>query len=175
MLNLNKLEFYGADDTPEPQPEPELDAEMRQLWPKIMALNTGDLLVVPYDSSGKIWAGHAYSRELRKIIASRPSVKFCSLRVTRGNSRIYIIAVRDIWQPVEESRTAGLAALCYFGFLSAALMHWTTVEWVVGTIFVGCCFGIAKKYIKILKDHIERIEQRVEDLEQRIKECPYAP
>jgi hypothetical protein len=172
MLKLNKLEFYGADNSPQPQRKLEMDAEIEQLWPKIMALNTGELLVVPYDSSGKMWAGYAYCRKLRKIIASHPSVKFCNLRVTRSNSRIYIMAVRNIWQPVEESRTAGLAALCYFGFLSAALMHWTTVEWIVGTLFVGCCIGIAERYIKILKDHIQRIERRVEDLEQRVKECP---
>jgi len=169
MLELNKIEFYGASNTREPQREVEMDAELKPLWPKIAALNAGEMLVVPYDSTGNRLIGYSYCRKLRKLFASYHPAKFCNLKVKREKKKLYILAVRDIWQPIDASQVGSIGALGYLGILCGALMHWNIVEWIAGFLLVGCCFWVADKHMRLLKDQVEKLEQRLEDLEARTK------
>jgi len=170
MLELNKIEFYGASKTREPRPDPEMDAELKRLWPKIAALNAGEMLVVPYDSAGKVWAGYSYCRKLRKLFASYQPAKFCNLKVKREKNKLYILAVRDIWQPAEESQLGGMVVLLgYLGILCGALMHWNIVAWTGGFLLLGFVFWREGWHMRLLREQVEKIEQRLEDLEARTR------
>ena len=166
MLKLNEIMFFGAHHTPEPQRELEMDAEFKQLWPKIMALNAGDLLRVPYDTTDKMWAGYRYERRLRKLFASQ-QLKFCNLKVWRKKGVLYITAVRDIWQPIED-----FWAINCFWFILICLFYsvrWTTGTRIAGLLLAVWLYFIAMKCMKLLKDHIKMIEERLEALEARTK------